>query len=277
MPGSASVTAAALPGAPLNASFSSPVRTADGFTVNVTNYDKNYVFTPSITAGKVTAGKVNGATIPLTVTGLNPGQSATVTMTTTRDTYSNGVATVASSALFAGLKPTLSTPVATANGFTVNVTNYDKNYVFTPTFDPAGGAAAVSVGAANGATLPLTITGLTPGQARTIVVTATRAGYTTPAGGRASAAALLAALVPTFSVPVKTATGFTVNMTNYAAGYTFTVTTSAGTVSSGNASGKNLPLTLTGLSTPGQGAIITVTVTRAGYATGSATVSGTRL
>jgi len=277
MPGSASVTAAALPGAPLNASFSSPVRTADGFTVNVTNYDKNYVFTPSITAGKVTAGKVNGATIPLTVTGLNPGQSATVTMTTTRDTYSNGVATVASSALFAGLKPTLSTPVATANGFTVNVTNYDKNYVFTPTFDPAGGAAAVSVGAVNGATLPLTITGLTPGQARTIVVTATRAGYTTPAGGRASAAALLAALVPTFSVPVKTATGFTVNMTNYAAGYTFTVTTSAGTVSSGNASGKNLPLTLTGLSTPGQGAIITVTVTRAGYATGSATVSGTRL
>jgi titin len=245
--------------------------------VNVTNYDKNYVFTSSITAGRVTAGKINGTTIPLTVTGLNPGQSATLTMTTTRDTYTNGVTTVASSALLAGLKPTLSTPVQTANGFTVNVTNYDPNYVFTRAFDPAGGTAAVSVGAANGATLPLTITGLTPGQSRTIVVTATRAGYTTPAGGRASAAALLAALVPTLSVPVKTATGFTVNMTNYAAGYTFTVTTSAGTVSKGNVSGKNLPLTVAGLTTPSQGAIITVTVTRAGYATGSATVSGTRL
>ena len=277
MPGSASVTGTALPGAPLNATFSSPVRTADGFTVNVTNYDKNYVFTPSITAGRVTAGKINGTTIPLTVNGLNPGQSATLTMTTTRNTYSNGVTTVASSALLAGLKPTLSTPVQTANGFTVNVTNYDPNYVFTRAFDPAGGTAAISAGAVNGATLPLTITGLTPGQSRTIVVTATRAGYTTPAGGRASAAALLAALVPTVSVPVKTATGFTVNMTNYAAGYTFTVTTSAGTVSKGNASGKNLPLTVAGLTTPSQGAIITVTVTRAGYATGSATVSGTRL
>jgi len=277
MPGSASVTAAALPGAPLNATFSSPVRTADGFTVNVTNYDKNYVFTPSITAGKVTAGKVNGATIPLTVTGLTPGQGATVTMTTTRDTFSNGVTNIQSAALSTGLKPTLSTPVPTANGFTVNVTNYDPNFVFTPAFDPTGGSAAFAVGAANGATLPLTITGLTPGQARTIVVTATRAGYTTPAGGRATAAALLAALVPTFDTPVKTATGFTVNVTNYANGYTFTVTTSAGTVTKGNSSGKNLPLTVAGLTTPSQAAIITVTVTRAGYATGSATVSGTRL
>jgi titin len=272
-----SVTAAALPGAPLNATFSSAVRTADGFTVNVTNYDKNYVFTPSITAGKVTAGKVNGAIIPLTVTGLTPGQGATVTMTTTRDTFSNGVTNIQSAALSTGLKPTLSTPVPTANGFTVNVTNYDPNFVFAPAFDPTGGSAAFAVGAANGATLPLTITGLTPGQARTIVVTATRAGYTTPAGGRATAAALLAALVPTFDTPVKTATGFTVNVTNYANGYTYTVTTSAGTVTKGNASGKNLPLTVSGLTTPSQAAIITVTVTRAGYATGSATVNSSRL
>ena len=277
MPATAQVSGTALLGAALNPTLSSPVRTTDGFTLNVTNYDKNFVFTPTVSAGRVTVGKITGTTIPLTVTGLNPGQSATLTMTTTRNLYTNGLATVASSALLAGLKPTLSTPVQTANGFTVNVTNYDPNYVFTPAFDPVGGAAAVVVGAINGATMPLTITGLTPGQARTLVVTATRTGYTTPVGARASAAALLAALVPTFSVPVKTATGFTVNMTNYAAGYTFTVTTSAGTVSKGNASGNNLPLTVAGLTTPAQGAIITVTATRAGYATGSATLSGSRL
>lgn len=74
--------------------FDTPVRTAGGFTVNVTNYDANYTWTPSVSAGSVSAGTPSGLTLPLTVTGLSAGASATVTMTTSRSGYSNASATV---------------------------------------------------------------------------------------------------------------------------------------------------------------------------------------
>ena len=71
-----------------------------GFTVNVTNYDgTNYVETGTVSSGSISFGAVTGTTWPLTITGLNPGDTATVTVTTTRTGYVTGTATYTYGAL----------------------------------------------------------------------------------------------------------------------------------------------------------------------------------
>ncbi|MDZ7577798.1 MAG: fibronectin type III domain-containing protein [Candidatus Nanopelagicales bacterium] len=83
----------------LTPTFNTPVSTADGFTVNVTNYDPAWTWpAPTATAGSATAGTPAGSTLPITVTGLSPGGSSTVTVTTTRPGYDEGTADVAGSA-----------------------------------------------------------------------------------------------------------------------------------------------------------------------------------
>ncbi len=79
--------------APLNGAltpeFGAPVRTADGFTVNVTNFDGEFTWVAN--AGGVLDGV-------LTVTGVDPGVEVTVTVTTLRDGYADGSATVTGAA-----------------------------------------------------------------------------------------------------------------------------------------------------------------------------------
>jgi outer membrane protein OmpA-like peptidoglycan-associated protein len=83
----------------LTPTFSSPVRTDDGFTLNVTNYDPNYTWEFTVTAGAtVTSGIPFGSIQPLTVSGLSLGTSATVTATANRTGYPAGSATLTSQA-----------------------------------------------------------------------------------------------------------------------------------------------------------------------------------
>jgi hypothetical protein len=111
-------------------------------------------------------------------------------------------------------------------------------------------------------------------------VTATRLGDSSYAASSASAAVSFtvttAGIVPTFDTPVSTSSGFTVNVTNYATGTTFTPTTTAGNVSAGSASGATLPLMITGL-TNGSSATVTVTTTKASTTTQSSTVNSRSL
>ena len=79
----------------LTPTFAASTETADGFNVQVTNYDANYTWSVSATAGTVA---VSGAGL-ITVTGLSAGASSTVTVQTTRTRYTAGSSTVASSAL----------------------------------------------------------------------------------------------------------------------------------------------------------------------------------
>ncbi|MEI8081984.1 MAG: hypothetical protein WCI74_09090, partial [Actinomycetes bacterium] len=238
--GTATVTGQALSAA-LTPTFDTPVRTATGYTVNVTNYDPTFTWpTPTVTAGSVSVGLPLGAIRPYTVTALTPGQSSILTVTTTATGYVGGSATVTAAALNAALTPTFDTPVRTATGYTVNVTNYSASYTW-PT--PTVSAGSVAVGSPSGSTVLYTVSGLTPGQSADLTVTTTRTGYV---GGTATVTgqALLAALTPTFDTPVRTATGFTVNVTNYDAAYTW-----AGSATSGGSvaiSGTGL-VTVTGV------------------------------
>jgi hypothetical protein len=75
----------------LTPSFSLITRTDDGFTFQINNFDRNYTWTSSPNAFISATGFV-------TVSGLNPGQSATATIYTTRVGYTNASAAVTSSA-----------------------------------------------------------------------------------------------------------------------------------------------------------------------------------
>ena len=83
-------------------------------------------------------------------------------------------------------------------------------------------------------------------------------------------------LDPTFSSPTSTYGGFTVNVTNYDATYTYAATVSVGSVSVGTPSGTSLPLTVRGLNSA-RGAIVTVTTNKSGATEGRSTVAGTSL
>ena len=97
--GTATVTATSTTGAALTPTFGSTTATTDGFTVSITNYDAAYTWaTPTVSAGTVAITSTTGATRVLTVTGLSPGASATITQNTSRTNYSNGTATVSGSA-----------------------------------------------------------------------------------------------------------------------------------------------------------------------------------
>lgn len=72
------------------------------------------------------------------------------------------------------LRPDFGTATSTVGGFTVDITNYDSNYDFTVAFSgqiPPATIAAVTLGTASGNTLPITVTGLNPGDSATIEVT----------------------------------------------------------------------------------------------------------
>jgi alpha-tubulin suppressor-like RCC1 family protein len=112
------------------------------------------------------------------------------------------------------------------------------------------------------------------GKTLTVVVTGSKAGFVSVSKTSASTSSvLLAGLVPTFSTPVKTATGFTVNVTNYNAAFTFTpiISVGSGTVTAGTASGTTLPLTVSGVTAGAT--TVTVATTRLNYATGTGTIA----
>ena len=93
--GSAQVSGSAATGSGLTPTFGTPSATADGFTVQISNYSTDYTWGKSTNAGTVSISS-SGL---ITVTGLTSGQSATVTVTTTRTGYDNGSAQVSGGAI----------------------------------------------------------------------------------------------------------------------------------------------------------------------------------
>ena len=254
--GTATVTETSLDSA-LTPTFGSPTSTADGFKVQISNYDYSYYWAGTATAGTVT---VSGTGL-VTVTGVAVGTSSTATITTVRDGYAGGTAEVTATSLLAALNPTFGTKTATADGFTVQISNYDAAY----TWNAAGyGAASIS-----GSGL-VAVTGVAPGVSSSVTITTTRTGYV-EGWSQTTETSLYAALTPAFGTITPKADGFTVMISNYDAAYTWAGTaTASGSVS---ISGTGLA-TVTGLAAD-TSSTATITTTRLGYASGSATVTST--
>ena len=159
------------PLSPLIPAFGSPNAQSSGFTVQVNNYDGNFSWGTSTTAGSVSISS-SGL---VTVTGLSAGASATVTVTTNRSGYATGTAsttgqaTSTSSGNLDGLTPSFGTPSSQANGFTVQISNYDSAYNWSQSTN-RGSVTRSSNGL-------LTVSGLSAGQSATVTVTTSRSGY----------------------------------------------------------------------------------------------------
>jgi len=250
-------------GTALNPTFGTVTQTNGGFTVPITNYDPAYTWaTPTVSPGSVAVTSTDGANRLLTVTGLSPGASATITQTTTRTNYAGGTGSVIGTAL-SPLNPTFNTPTRTADGFTVTITNYDSNYTWAT---PSVLTGSVAVTSTDGANRVLTVTGLSAAASATITQETSRSGY--PNGSNTvSGTALGAGLTPTFGAATRTVGGFTLQISNHSASYNWSGTNSqSGSVS---ISGSGL-VTVTGLA-GGTASTVTITATRDGYVSGSAT------
>jgi len=76
--------------------FSTPIATADGFTVNVTNYSVAFIATASVNLGTITSAIPVGSIWLLTVSGLLETQTATVTVTNSAVGYVSESASITS-------------------------------------------------------------------------------------------------------------------------------------------------------------------------------------
>jgi titin len=238
--------------------FGAPVRTADGFSFQITNYVPTALYTLSST---------NGATVTqigshLIVTGLAPGASSDVGVTVTRVGYTDASATQSGAALDAGTAPTFGTVSSTGDGFSFDITNYSA--ALTYTVDATAGATITRVGS------HVVISGLSPGAASTVTVTSSDPNVSI-ASATVSGSALLAGTSPALSAPVSADGGFSLSITNYDPAVTYTAVATAGDVT---ISGSHIAVA--GLA-PGDSSTVTVTAQRTGYADASASAAGSAL
>ena len=176
-----------------------------------------------------------------TITGATSSSLALSSLTSGENGYYYRVAitsglTVATSnsatltVLAAALTPTFGATTSTATGFTVSITNYSALYTWDGTATASG---SVSV---SGAGL-VTVTGVAASTSSTATIQTTRAGY---AGGSATVTATSSAGSASISAsPASPQTGnrtvvFTANFSSYMSMYTWSVTGTGNSVTSGS-------------------------------------------
>ena len=160
--------------------LTAPIRTLDGFTFQISNFDPGALYTFAATNGAV----VTATGSQVVVGGLAPGQSSDVTVTAAVAAYTDGTSSVTGTALGTGTSPILSAPVSTADGFTFVITNFSPSDAYT--FFATNGGSVVLTGST------VTVTGLAPGASSTVTVTDSSTGF-----ADAFANATGTALIPT--------------------------------------------------------------------------------
>jgi uncharacterized repeat protein (TIGR02543 family) len=255
-------TAAVLP-AILNPTFDTATPTSTGFTLQISNYDSNFLWSGTNSVGGTVVVNASGL---VAVSGVNPGTTSTVTIQTTRTGYDTGTATSSPIKSINGtaLNPTFDTSTSTSNGFTLQIRNYNSAFTWSGT-NSLGKATSISN------TGLVTVAGVNPGTASTVTIQTTRTGYDTGTATSSSISSLTgSALTPTFGVETRTSTGFQLQISNFDSAYTWAGSNSlGGSVSINNSTGL---ITVSGIA-PGTASTVTITTTRLGYETGTATSS----
>jgi hypothetical protein len=174
-------------GAGADLAVSSPLRTLDGYTFTLTNFDNVFTWGATSTAGAVTIG--NGL---VTVTGLNAGQSATVTIVAAKVGDRHVQVDVIGAAITTGTSIALSSPTSVKAGFTAKISNFDLGSSYGATVS----AGQVTI---NGSTV--VVSDLAAGVAAMITITATKAGFTTVSAQLAGVALPASLPVPPVVAP----------------------------------------------------------------------------
>jgi uncharacterized repeat protein (TIGR02543 family) len=144
--------------------------------------------------------------------------------------------------------------------FGASITNYEYSI---------NGGSYVALSPAD-STSPIAISGLTNGTAYSIRLKAISSRGSGAASTIVSVTPLAAALTPTFGTPTATSGGFTVQISNYSADYTWAGTATAGGSVSISETGT---VTVTGIAVE-TSSTATITTTRTGYTGGSAPIAG---
>lgn len=233
---------------------------SNGFRINISNYDSNYQWSGISSRESATVTISDTGTV--TVSGINPGTSSTITITTFRSGYSSESATTLSynSLTGYGLVPVIdsTTATSTADGFTVNITNFDPAYSWSGQSTVNGGSVSISN------TGVITMSGIAPDTSSRAVVTTSRAGYYSRSETTTALSSLKAGLITTFDTKTPTADGFTIQITNINNLYSYSVssTFNGGLATIDTTTGL---VTATNIST-GTPSRIRVTTSRSGYA-----------
>jgi hypothetical protein len=153
-------------------------RTKDGFVFYIDNWNPSYTYRATTSSGVVTLGRGRLGRMPVTVTGLEPGEAATVDIASSRTGYITETASKRGVAKIAfGLTTRFGTPTyrTSAMSFIVKISNYDPRYEY----DITSNYGNLTIGTPVGSTLTLTVTGLNSRTLRNtkISVTTSRTGY----------------------------------------------------------------------------------------------------
>jgi hypothetical protein len=180
--------------------YANPERSTSGFTFEVTSsFPSATGISANANNGAVSLSGTSWSTgdnpVIATVSGLDPGQSATVVFNAALSNGGTACSSYTNTARNAPAPAPAFSPVTrTATGFTFTITNYDAD-AFTYEFAATGGATATDDGSGL-----ITVTGLSDGGSATVTVTATAedgSGY----DGDASATVTGAATVDTPTPP----------------------------------------------------------------------------
>lgn len=211
----------------------------------------------------MTAGAIARENGLVNVYGLQPGQSATVVVKTSRTGYLSGsTITVGSALLSPAPVPTFGELKKSADGFVVPIKNFDKSWNWS---------ASVTAGKVSRTDGTVTVSELLAGQESTLTVVSSRSGYRSSSASITGSPSLGAALVAGFSAVTATGDGFTFTITNHDPGFTWSAS-----AASGKATISGSKVTVTQLA-PGQSSVITVSSSRSGFEVGNATIRGTAL
>ena len=178
--------------------------------------------------------------------------------------------------------PTISTSSQTNQQVSIGWTKgVDRNEPLTDTFTvqyKSGSGSWITFPFETITALSATIGGLTNGTTYSFRVAANNIAGISPYSTEVQVTPLGLALVPTFDTSTSTADGFTFNVTNYNANYSWSsaITAGSGTVTLGTPSGVILPVTVSGMGS-GATSSIRISSTRITYDTGTATTAGTAL
>ena len=142
-----------------------------------------------------------------------------------------------------------------------------------------GGSTWSALVQAAGTATSLIVTNLSNGTSYIFQIRAKNLFGASTYSANASATPLGTQVNPTFGPSTSTAVGFTVNVINYDATYTYSVpqvTAGSGTITVGTPTGNILPITVTGM-TPGSVATISIDNQKTGFAGGTGVASGSAL
>jgi hypothetical protein len=221
-----------------------------GFDFQITNYDP--AFTWQIWSLDGNGGDFNiGSDGLVTILNSTPGVSKAVSVYAIRSGFETGRADITGIPIGAGLTPELANYRSTANGFTVEITNFDSNFNWS--FETELGSAWMPTDGL------IEVDDLNVGEGTFLLVHATRDGYestTTPFYG----VALSAGLVATFGNIQQIAGGFSTQITNFNSSFTWVVSSTVGTASISDSG----LLTVSGLN-PGDTADVTIASSADGY------------